>query len=112
MLVLRCDNRRYLARAHQQDCYGRQSADRVDSAPGLERSGAPVFSDRVSHSANSALRHGARAVGPVSDADVVTDFQQSDPPASGADLLWTLSMATIVRGQSRLALGRTPEVSN
>ena len=117
MLAIRRDNRRYLARASHPAGRGSQSGDRVDSAPGLDRSakvlpGGPVLHDCVRHRADRALRHGARAVGLVSDADVVTDFQQSDPAASGPDLLWTVSMAAIVRGQSECTLVGAAEIPN
>src|ERR1700726_2799632 len=112
MLAIRRDNRRYLARATHEDCHRNQSCNRVDGAAGLDRSGADDFSDRISDRADGALRYRARAIDLVTDADVVGDLQQSDPAASGEDLLWTISVAAIVRRQSELALGRAPAVPN
>ena len=84
----------------------------MDGAAGLDRSGADDFSDRISYRADGALRDSARAVDLGSDAAVVADFQQSDPAASGEDLLWTVPLAAIIRGQSELALGPSPEIPN
>ncbi len=116
MLAMRRDKRRYLARARDKGGCGNQSGDRVDSAHGLDRSGRPVcpggrvFSDCVPHCSDRALRYRPWAIDLVSNADAVIDFQQSDPAAPGPDLLWTVSMAAIVRGQSRRKLGRAPKV--
>ena len=112
MLAIRRDKRRYLARTTHVDCYRNQSCNRVDGADGLDRSDADDFSDRISYRADGALRYRARAIDPVSDADAVIDFRQSYPAASRPDLLWTVSLAAIVRGQSELALGRAPKVPN
>src|ERR1700682_30185 len=115
MLALRREQRRDLARANDQDCYRDRSGDRVDSAPGLDRrcgqvfAGGPVFPDCVPNRADRALCGRARSVDLVSDADTVVDLQQSGAAASGPDLLWTVSVAAIVLGQSGRTLGPAPE---
>src|SRR5260370_40914602 len=110
MVAMRRGSRRYLARASHETGCGNQSGARVGSAPDMERSGGALFSDRIAYCADSTMRDRARAVGLVSDADAVSDLQQSDPSASGADLLWTVSLAAIIRGQSGRALGRPAEI--
>src|SRR6266478_1622456 len=110
MLAMRRGSRRYLARASRETGCGNQSGARMGSAPDMDRSGGALFSDRIAYCADSTMRDRARAVGLVSDADAVSDLQQSDPSASGADLLWTVSLAAIIRGQSGRVLGRAAEI--